>query len=170
MANWEQWENDARDLFGLSSTICSGNQFQDPGDAVDRSNPHEAHFRLFVDCKYTEAGSYSVNHKKWTQWFRKGEELGKRAIIAIRLQPMGIPKPVDVVMVGADDFAELLEKARQFEDTPRCPNAGHMCNCTGACRVPVSQRGLVGSLGGSFTLAPTPNQVTAGPDFSGFSL
>lgn len=141
MPGWEQWEHDARDLFGLSSTICSGNQFQDPGDAVDRSNPHESHFRMLVDCKFTEAESYSVNIKKWMQWFRKGEELGKRAVIAVRLWPRGLPQPVDVVMIGADDFAELLNKARQFERMPsrssregRCPNAGSPCFCTGACQ------------------------------------
>lgn len=156
-SSWQSWEHEIAEKFGLSTCIASGNQFQDPGDAVDRSNPHEEPFRLLVDGKFTEAGSFSLNVKKLMQWFDKGVEVGKRAVIAVRLWPRGLLRPVDVVVLDANDFAELLEKARAWDDRPECPTAGNMCNCTGACRVPKSQ-------------FATYQRALASPNFSGFGM
>lgn len=112
---WEHWESDLQELLGLDSTICSGNQFHDTGDAVDNTNPRDVSFPLLVDCKYTEKQSFSVSRKNMEQWLLRGTERGKRAIMAIRVWPRGFPHGRDYVVCSADDFAELLEIARQAE-------------------------------------------------------
>ena len=136
---WEQFEHDVQELLGLDSTVCSGNQWNDPGDAVDRRHPSEGGFRLMVDCKYTEKVSWSFHSKKVGEWFLKATEMGMRGVMAVRFMVEG--RPNDYIILSFDDFAELLEKAeenskpkpRNIPDKPTCPNMGSVCNCTGAC-------------------------------------
>ena len=110
---WEQWEHHVQEVLGLSSTPGSGNQFHSPGDAVDTGR--DSVFPLIADCKATERLSYSLTAKFWRQWERKAAEEGKRFIAPIRIDT-NVREPVDVVVIGLDDLAELLEMARAGED------------------------------------------------------
>lgn len=64
----------------------------------------------------TEKGSYSVNLKFLRQMSDKAVNLGKRFILPIRLWPSTEQLPHDYVVVSLDDFAELLEKARAWDE------------------------------------------------------
>jgi len=109
---WEQWERDLQERLGLDSTPASGARWQAPGDAVDNSHPQDSSFALLLDAKLTEKISYSIGRKFWNQWQAKAAEAGKRFIMPIRMWPRGEAKPTDVVVVGLDDFVELVEMAR----------------------------------------------------------
>lgn len=109
---WEQWEANLQELLGLDATICSGNQFYDIGDAADHANPNDVSFRLLVDCKYTEHLSWSLRAKEVGQWVDRAAEVGKRGMMAIRLWPRGALLPRDYVVLTADDFAEIYERAK----------------------------------------------------------
>lgn len=106
---WEQHERDIQVILGLDSTICSGNKFHDPGDAVDHDR--ESVFPIVADCKFTEGKSFSVSRKVLEQWSDKAAEMGKRFIMPVRLCPRGTD-PQDYVVLGLHDFAELLSLAR----------------------------------------------------------
>jgi len=108
--SWKQHEKDIQEILGLDSTICSGNKFHDPGDAVD--NDRESIFPIVAECKFTEGKSFSVSSKALSQWADKAAEMGKRFIMPVRLSPRG-SNPQDYVVIGLHDFAELLEMARR---------------------------------------------------------
>lgn len=112
---WEAHEGHVQDLLGLDSTIASGSKFHDVGDAVDRSHPNDSDFRILADAKSTERGSYSVSLKFMRQMTDKAQALGKRFILPIRMWPKTEMLPHDYVVVGLDDFAELMEKARAWD-------------------------------------------------------
>lgn len=116
MKGWQEHESYIQRMLGLDSTIASGAKFHDPGDAVDHRHPSESDFRILADAKYTEKGSYSVNLKFLRQMTDKAVELGKRFILPIRLWPNTEQLPHDYVVVSLDDFAELLEKSRAWDD------------------------------------------------------
>lgn len=111
---WEQWEHHVQEVLGLSSTPASGAKWQAPGDAVDTG--YDTIFPLIVDAKTTKNHSYSITRKFWEQWSVKAAEDGKRFIAAIRLWPRGARTPTDMVVIGLDDFAELLQLARLGEE------------------------------------------------------
>jgi len=114
---WLQWEHHVQDVLGLSSTPASGARWHDVGDAVD--NDRDSVFPLLADAKYTDSKlSYSIGHKFWTQWQQRAAEAGKRFILPIRIHPHGKGVPADVVAIGLDDFAELLELARRGVGAP----------------------------------------------------
>jgi hypothetical protein len=113
---WQEHESYIQRMLGLDSTIASGAKFHDPGDAVDHRHPSESDFRILADAKYTEKASYSVNLKFLRQMTDKAVELGKRFILPIRLWPNTEQLPHDYVVVSLDDFAELLEKSRAWDD------------------------------------------------------
>lgn len=106
---WQDWEEEIQHRLGLSATICSGNQFQDPGDATDKdvNIPH----KLLVDCKYTENKSFSLKSDTLKQWGMIGMLRGKIAIHAIRFQN---DLDNDWVVLSLNDFEELLEQARMY--------------------------------------------------------
>lgn len=93
---------------GLDATICSGSKFNDPGDATHHHNPHDQ-FRLLVDCKYTDTKSYSVSGKFMSQWTDRSTELGKRFIVALRLQDE------DYVVMSMNDFEEMWNAVRAHD-------------------------------------------------------
>ena len=120
---WSQWEADIQQLLGLDATVCSGNQFNDIGDATSNDSPRDSSFRLLVDCKYTEHMSWSLRAKEVGQWMDRAMEAGKRGMMAVRLWPRGALLPRDYVVLTADDFAELYGKAKSTEERegePRC--------------------------------------------------
>lgn len=107
---WEQHERYIQSTLGLESTICSGNKFHDPGDAVDHDR--ESVFPIIADCKFTERKSFSVSRQVLEQWEEKAGEMGKRFIMPVRFCPKGTA-PHDSVVMGLHDFAELLSLARR---------------------------------------------------------
>jgi hypothetical protein len=107
---WQTHEEDVQRLLGLDSTICSGNKFYDPGDGVDRSHPDQNPFALIIDAKCTVAKSYSVRAEFLKEWEEKAATLGKRFAMPIRFDAPGGKK--DYILLTLNDFAELLEMAR----------------------------------------------------------
>ena len=107
---WEQHERYIQSVLGLQATICSGNKFYDPGDAVDHDR--ESSFPLIADCKFTERKSFSVTRQALQQWEEKAAEMGKRFVMPVRLCPRN-EDPLDCVVIGLHDFAELLDLARR---------------------------------------------------------
>lgn len=110
-SGWRAHEKHVQDLLGLDSTPGSGNQFYAPGDAVDNRHPGESNFAILADAKCTERGSYSLNHHFLVQQTDRAVELGKRFVMPVRFD--GGSRPDDYVVLGLDDFAELLEMAKQ---------------------------------------------------------
>jgi hypothetical protein len=113
--DWEQWEHDVQGALGLDATICSGNKWNDIGDATDNTPPSDNSFRLLVDCKFTKHMSYSVVGRAMRRWINTGTEHGKRSILALRFWPYDQNSPDDFVVIGMDDFAELLAKAKEAD-------------------------------------------------------
>lgn len=126
MPSWEAWEQQLQADLGLDSTICSGNQWNDQGDASDNTAPQDSSFRLLVDAKYTEKLSYSLALRNWHQWRAAAVELGKRPIIAVRYWARGVGVPTDVVVMDYDDFQELREKAALYDTGERLVRE-HLC-------------------------------------------
>jgi hypothetical protein len=108
---WKQWEEEVQHRLGLSATVSSGNQFQDPGDAADKSDvPH----RLVVECKYTDRRSFTLRADKLASWLTTGILRGKMAIYAIKFGNRPKDTACEYVVLSLDDFEELLEKARMY--------------------------------------------------------
>lgn len=115
LPGWQQWETDLQEMLGLDATICSGNQWQDTGDAVDNTNPRDNGFRLLVDGKYTDGVGWPVPMKTVHQWLETAVEKGRRGMVAVRSWPRGQFGPRDYVILDANDFAELYEKAKLYD-------------------------------------------------------
>ena len=113
---WQEHEAYIQKVLNLDSTVASGAKFHDIGDAVDRTHPNHSDFRILADAKFTSKGSYSLNLKFLRQMTDKALELGKRFILPVRLWPNTEQLPHDYVVVSLDDFAELLEKSRAWDD------------------------------------------------------
>lgn len=110
---WRGHEEYVQKLLGLDSTICSGNKFYDPGDGVDRSHPDENPFALIIDAKCTAAKSFSIKAELLREWMLSAAMLGKRFAMPIRFEnPLEYDGNEDYILMGLDDFAELLELAR----------------------------------------------------------
>lgn len=109
---WERWERDVQDLLGLDPTPASGARWQAVGDAVDTKHPADTFFPLMADCKHTVRHSYSITQKLWRTWQTTAAVAGKRFILPVRIEP-GDGTCDDLVVLGLDDFAELLELARR---------------------------------------------------------
>ena len=110
---WRAHEKHVQELLGLDSTPGSGNQFYAPGDAVDNRHGGESFFPILADAKCTERGSYSINHHFMVKQTDRAVELGKRFVMPLRFD--GGSRPDDYVVLGLNDFAELLEKARHLD-------------------------------------------------------
>ena len=112
LPSWADWEADIQKLFGLDTTICSGNQWNDVGDAVD--NDHASPWPIMADGKFTDTkASWSLKAKDVARWFDTATEKGKRGIMAIRIWTRGQYSPEDFVVCSADDYAELVEYYRE---------------------------------------------------------
>jgi hypothetical protein len=108
--SWQQWEQEIAERWGLRATVCSGNQFQDPGDATSEGSPYDP-FRLLVDCKHTDKKSFSLKHTILRQWYVTAMLRGKVGVFALRFE--GNPEDhTDWVILSREDFEELWTKAR----------------------------------------------------------
>lgn len=105
--SWERHERDMQQMFGLDSTITSGNKFFDPGDGVTRDR--EAPFPLYADCKCTEHSSISLKVLALRQYAIRATELGKRFIMPIRFHIVAEDSHDDWVLIQAHDLAELID-------------------------------------------------------------
>lgn len=108
MMQWQKHEQEVAEALGLRLTITSGNKWFDQGDGVTPGRDHP--FPLYVDAKYTVRGSYSINGDELRQYQRQAEELGKRMILAVRLNPPA-REAQDYVVLSLHDFAELFHLA-----------------------------------------------------------
>lgn len=110
---WKEHERYICSLLDLDQTCCSGNKFYDPGDGVDRSHPNQNSFALIVDAKCTTAASFSLKLAFLKEWEEKAASLGKRFAMPIRFEPLiDFDAKHDYVLLTLNDFAELLELAR----------------------------------------------------------
>lgn len=99
---WQRHEREVADILGLRRTITSGNKWYDPGDGTSRGR-----FPLYVDCKCTEKGSFSLKLDTLNDLQFRAAEMGRRLILPVRFHPdVG---PQDYVVIGLHDFAELLD-------------------------------------------------------------
>jgi hypothetical protein len=110
--NWEVHEAFINDVLGLDSTPISGATWQAPGDGVD-NDPHSV-FPIIADCKCTEKASFSLRLQTLHQWDTKAAELGKRFILPLRFWDRGRQRGADYVVLGLDDFRELLDSHREW--------------------------------------------------------
>jgi hypothetical protein len=114
---WIAFEQHANDVLGLRATVASGNKWHDPGDGVDPRHYTETDFAIQIDAKYTEAGSFYLNAAKMYQWCQRAQGLGKRFALAVRFMPKWVDQPEDYVILRLDDFAELLSKLKEKEES-----------------------------------------------------
>lgn len=109
---WEKFEHFIQDLLKLDSTICSGNQWHDQGDAVSREHYTEEPFRFIADCKYTVQKGFRLEQKFLDSWVIKALELGKIFILPIRFFDEKDRKQSDYVVLSLGDFHTLVEMAK----------------------------------------------------------
>ena len=106
---WQVFEHDVQEMFGLDSTICSGNKWYDQGDAVTRGR--DSLFPMFCDCKYTERRSRTLSLKELLQLENLAADAGKRMVMPIRFQPKDVGH-ADYAVVLLHDLKELLDIVR----------------------------------------------------------
>lgn len=109
LKHWAQFEAYVAGVFGMRQTISSGSKFYDPGDAV--SDRHE-YFPLYADAKCTQAKSFSLKAAELRGYTERAMESGRRFILPLRFV-VGTRGYEDYVVVGMQDFKELLDKARE---------------------------------------------------------
>lgn len=109
---WEKFEHYIQDLLKLDSTVCSGNQWHDVGDAVSRGHYTEEPFRFVADCKHTEQKGFRLDLKFLNRWVMKGLELGRIFILPIRFFDSETRKNFDYVVLPLDDFHMLVDMAK----------------------------------------------------------
>lgn len=112
-ADWEKFESHVNELLELDGTVSSGSQWHDKGDGTNRDMYDDNPFRLLVDAKTTVRGSYSLSAKELVKWTRIAVEAGKRFALPIRFLGSNSRQQADYVVLGLDDFAELLMLAKK---------------------------------------------------------
>lgn len=100
MAN--QHENEVADAFGGHVTPMSGAGWISKGDVRSR---HE-----YVECKATEARSYSVSLKLLQDVQRQGLLCERIGVLNIKFMPFGT-RPSRWVVLSEEDYLELRAKA-----------------------------------------------------------
>lgn len=114
IVGWQEHERYVQQTLGLSSTPGSGNQFNDVGDAVDRTHSLTALFPILADCKFTQNASMSVRLKTLQTLDLAAVSRGKHPILPIRFhQRADFTGPHDYVIMPLKDLADLLELARE---------------------------------------------------------
>lgn len=105
---WKVFEDYARSLFGLDSTIGSGSKFYDQGDGVQRDNKHP--FPIYLEAKSTVGKSYSLKHAEIVSWQNQAiEGSGRNLVMAIRIWPGGQGKPLDLAVMDIQDAKALID-------------------------------------------------------------
>jgi hypothetical protein len=109
LPGWENHEREVAAMLGLERTITSGNKWHDPGDATTRGREHP--FPIYMEGKYTEGMSFSLNMKSLKDYANRAAQAGMRMVLPVRFWPRGRHAPDDYVVVSLNDFVELYEKA-----------------------------------------------------------
>lgn len=109
---WEKFEHYIQDLLKLDSTINSGNQWHDVGDAVSRGHYTEEPLRFVADCKFTEQKGFRLEQKFLDKWILKGLELGRIFILPIRFFDKETHQQSDYVVLALHDFHTLVDLAK----------------------------------------------------------
>jgi hypothetical protein len=108
MDDWRAWEHEAARALGLDTTVSSGNQFYDKGDATTRGR--EDPFPLMVDCKLTTRASFSLNRKVLASYENQATAAGKRLVLPVRfLTPRSTQ---DYAVLSFHDLIELRNLCR----------------------------------------------------------
>jgi hypothetical protein len=112
MPDWQQHEKDIQERFGLSSTVCSGNKWDDPSDGVDNKHYSESVFQSMVDCKATEKKTFRLSRLDLFNWREKARAFGKVFWLPIRFEYED-GDIQDWITIHKDDFGELYDLARE---------------------------------------------------------
>lgn len=97
------------DLLGARRTPGSGNGFANP---MDVRQSHYDGIAFAVDGKATLAASVSVTRTMWAKAVEQSH--GERAALALRFyDDERLFSSLDLMVISADDFAELLALARK---------------------------------------------------------
>lgn len=100
-------------LLGGRRTKGSGNQFQNPMDG--RHNRYEDALAFAWDGKSTLGKSVSVTLEMWEKAVE--QSLSERPMLALRwYHNERLTEATDLLVVSADDFAELLDLARRAQE------------------------------------------------------
>ena len=98
------------DLLGGRKTRGSGNQFANPMDG--RHNRYEDTMAFAWDGKSTLGNSIGVTRTMWEK--AQEQALGERPMIALRWYlNERLTDAIDLIAIDANDFAELLDLARE---------------------------------------------------------
>ena len=113
--DWKTHEREVAEILGLSLTISSGNQFNDPGDGVTPGHWTESNFPLLVDCKATRKKSYSLERVFLDSWEEKARGMGKTFALPVRFEyeEGSQTKKSDWIALPLKDFSELLSLKEQ---------------------------------------------------------
>ncbi len=108
---WQEFENDICELFpDTHKTAGSGNKTE-KGDIVSRGE----RFDFLIEAKATSAKSFSVSEKLLAKV--EGEALDRdadlRPMMAVRLQADNMHQGRNVVVIGLDDFLEILDATHE---------------------------------------------------------
>jgi hypothetical protein len=109
---WEAWEKHVNEALSLTPTAASGSQWYQKGDGVDPSDSEHAYQ---VDAKYTVAMSRSLGIKEWTGLRDQAAFAGKKFALPVRIWPERRPGPLDLAVITFEDFVDLVEKAKKWE-------------------------------------------------------
>lgn len=93
------------DLLGGRRTPSSGAADNDKGDILTPEN--------LVEAKYTENKSVSLKRETWEKIHHEAWGRGRRPAMAIRFRD---EKNLDLVVLSLNDYTELLEDARRWQD------------------------------------------------------
>jgi hypothetical protein len=113
---WEGFERHVQFELGLDSTIASGSQFHDKGDAVDRRHPSATDYALQIECKFTVGRTFTLNAKKLSAWVKGARLSGRNFGLAVRFWPTNGLGPEDYILVPLGEYKELLDRYRQAKE------------------------------------------------------
>ncbi len=126
---WERFEREVQEVLDLRSTPGSGNQWHDASDG--RSQPEDP-YKLMVDCKHTEAKTYSLGAGFLQAWWDKALQFGYHFALPVCLD--GSPRrPKNWVTIPLDDYAELVDAIRILNGPKRCGARANVVHQTVPC-------------------------------------
>lgn len=110
--DWAIFEDHCLEMLDLEGTVSSGSQWHDKGDGKARDVYAGNPFPLLIDAKTTVKNSFSVSAKFMREYVEKAIDGGRRFALPLRfVRPNG--RHEDYVVLGLDDFAELLMLAKR---------------------------------------------------------
>ncbi len=111
MKEFEKHEKYVQELLDLDSTVASGNQSRDPGDAVSRAHYSDQDFRLYAEAKCTEQKSYSIKREDIAAYAKRAAEYGKTFCLPVRFIEGNCY--TDYIVLRLIDFSDILSSAQR---------------------------------------------------------